>query len=100
MLKKTKKIPKSFQGILWSVNVKNLDLGKDRVYIIHQILSYGTLEQIRWLFGVYSRREIKRVFETSPMKVYNFPTFNFIKNIVLGLKEEPFFSKNYVATLY
>ncbi|MBZ1345507.1 MAG: hypothetical protein KY055_02690 [Candidatus Nealsonbacteria bacterium] len=98
--KKIRTIPSSFQGILWSVNVKNLDLEKDKVYIIHQVLSYGTLEQIRWLFEVYSKREIKRVFEASPMKVYNFPTFNFIKNIVLGLKEKPFSSKDYVSSIY
>jgi len=98
--KKIKTIPSNFQGVLWSVNVKNLDLKKNKVYIIHQILSYGTLEQIRWLFKVYSKREIKRVFESSPMKVYNFPTFNFIKNIVLGLKEKPFSSKDYVSSIY
>ena len=98
--KKIKTIPSSFQGILWSVNVKNLDLEKDKVYIIHQILSYGTLEQIHWLFGVYSEGEIKRVFEDSPMKVYNFPTFNFIKNIVLGLKKRAISSEKYVASIY
>lgn len=95
-----KTIPSNLQGILWSVNVKNLDIEKDKVYIIHQVLSYGTLEQIRWLFKVYSKREIKRVFEVFPMKVYNFPTFNFIKNIVLGLKEKPFSPKDYVSSIY
>ncbi len=94
------KIPKSFQPILWSVNVKNLDLEKNKNYIIHQILSYGNLKQIRWLFRVYSKEEIKKVFETSPMKIYNFPAFNFIKNIVLGLKEKSLPSKNYVSSIY
>ena len=32
------KIPKSFQGILWSANIKNLDLERDKGYIIHQVL--------------------------------------------------------------
>ena len=94
------RIPQSFQGILWSANVKNLDLEKDKVYIIHQILSYGTLEQIHWLFRVYSKEEIRKVFGTSPMKIYNFPTFDFIKNIVLGLKKKTIAPKKYVTTLY
>lgn len=94
------KIPSSFQGILWSVDVKNLDLKKDKVYIIHQILMYGNLKQIHWLFKVYSEEEIRKVFEFSPMKIYNFPTFNFIKNIVLGLKEKPLPSQKYVTSIY
>lgn len=95
-----KTIPSSLQGVLWSANVKNLDLKNDKVYIIHQLLSYGTLKQIHWLFKVYSKEEVKKVFETSPMKIYNFPTFNFIKNIILGLKKKTISPKKYVATLY
>lgn len=95
-----KTIPSSLQGVLWSVNVKNLDLKNDKVYIIHQLLSYGTLKQIRWLFKVYSKEEVRKVFETSPMKIYNFPTFNFIKNIILGLKEKSLPSKKYVSSVY
>jgi len=98
--KKIKKIPSSFQGILWSVDVKNLDLEKDRVYIIHQVLMYGNLKQIGWLFRVYSKEEIKKVFESSPMKIYNFPTFNFIKNIVLDLKAKSISPKKYVTSIY
>ena len=94
------KIPSSFQGVLWSVNVKNLDLRKDKVYIIHQILVYGNLKQIHWLFKAYSEEEIKKVFEFFPMKIYNLSTFNFIKNIVLGLKEKSFSHQKYVTALY
>ena len=96
---KIKKIPASFQGILWSVNVKNLDLEKDKVYIIHQILGYGDLDEIAWLFKIYSKEEVKKVFKTAPMRIYRAPTFNFIKNIILGLKK-PIPSKKYVTTLY
>ncbi|MBZ1348581.1 MAG: hypothetical protein KYQ20_02385 [Candidatus Nealsonbacteria bacterium] len=98
--KKTNKIPSSFQGILWSVNVKNLDLEKDKIYIIHQVLEYGNLKEIAWLFKVYSKRDAKEVFEKMPMKIYSPQSFYFIKNIILDLKEKPFSSKKYVATLY
>ena len=60
--KKLPEIPKSLQGILWSVNVARLDLERDKNYIIHQVLAYGNLEQIRWLFQVYGRQGVKDVF--------------------------------------
>lgn len=99
-LAKKNKIPYHLQGILWSVNVKNLDLEKDKVYIIHQVLMYGDLGEISWLFKVYSEEEIKNVFENAPMKIYSPQGFYFIKNIVLNLKKRIFSSEKYVATLY
>ena len=94
------KIPSNFQGILWSVNVKNLDLEKDKVYIIHQVLEYGDLNEIAWLFRVYSKKEVRRVFEKIPMKVYRPQGFNFIKDIILGLEKKQISSERYVTTLY
>jgi len=97
---KTKTIPPSFQGILWSVNVKNLDLKEDKNYIIHQILMYGDLKEIAWLLKAYSKEEVKKVFEEAPMKIYDLQGFYFIKNIILGLKKKPLSPEKYVATLY
>jgi len=57
-----KEIPKTLQSILWSASVKKLDLDSDKNYIIHQVLTYGSLEQIRWLFETYGRKTIKEVF--------------------------------------
>ena len=94
------KIPQEFQGILWLVNVKNLDLEKNKVYIIHQILMYGDLKEIAWLFKVYSKKEVKKVFEEAPMKIYSPQGFHFIKNIILGLKKKPLSPKKYVTALY
>jgi len=94
------KIPSSFQGILWSVDVKNLDLEKDKVYIIHQVLEYGNLKEISWLFKVYSIREIREIFEKMPMKIYSRPGFNFVKNIILDLKKKTISPEKYVSTIY
>ena len=100
MKKSLSKIPQSFQGILWSTNVKNLDLERDKVYIVHQVLEYGDLDEIAWLFRMYSRKEIKKIFQKMPMKVYSRPGFNFIKNIILGLKKKQISPEKYVSTLY
>lgn len=81
------KVPKSFQGFLWSVRVNNLDIDKDKVYIINQLLAYGTFKEWRWLFKTYPLSTLRRIFINKPLKIYHPSIFNFVKNIVLGLKE-------------
>ncbi len=84
----SKKIPKELQPILWSVNVKNLDLKKDKIYIIHQILTYGRWEDIKWLFHIYPKEIIKEVFISYPQKIYTPSAFNFVKNILLEINRK------------
>lgn len=91
---------KELQAILWSKDVKKLDFKKDRNYIIHQILSYGNLRQIRWLFKVYKREEIKNAFLKFPKKVYQPAVFYFTKNFVLNLRKEQLKEEKYVKTLF
>ncbi len=88
----------SLQGILWSKNIKKLTLEKDKVYIVHQILSYGNLRQIKWLFKIYGLKEIKEVFLKYPKRIYSAPVFYFIKNFILGLKNKKLSPENYVKT--
>lgn len=94
------KIPKDFQPILWSKDIKKLDWEEDKVYIIHQVLSYGTLEHIRWLFKVYDKKTIREVFLKNPKNIYTPPELYFIKNILLGLKNTILSKKKYVKTLF
>lgn len=79
-------VPKNLQGILWSRDVNNLDLEGDKAYIINQILAYGTLESIAWLFKTYSKDKIAEVFVNKPIKNYTASSFNFAKNILLENK--------------
>lgn len=79
-------LPANLSTILWSKNLKNVDLAQDKVYIIHQVLAFGELEDIRWLFKTFTQDEIFKVFLESPQKVYTKSSFNFAKNIILKLK--------------
>lgn len=79
-------IPKNLQGVLWSVDTDQLDLQKNKIYIINQILAYGTWEQLKWLFNNYSRAEITEVFKLHPGKDYTTAAYNFVKNILLDLE--------------
>ena len=76
------------QGLLWSKDLNSLDFEKDKTYIVHQVLSYGDIADIRWLLEVYGRDEAAAVFKESPKKLYQPAVFYFVKDIVLGLKDK------------
>jgi hypothetical protein len=80
-------IPHSLQGILWSKSIEKIDINKDKTYIIHQILAYGDMEEIKWLFKVYKKNEIKDAFMNCPRNIYTRPVFLFVKNFILGIKK-------------
>ena len=82
---KDKKIPSFLQAVLWSVDINELNLEEDKIYIINQVLAYGGMEELKWLFGTYSLKTTKAVFLNHPIKTYRAPTFNFVKEILLDL---------------
>lgn len=69
---------------MWSVNIAKLDLEKDRPYIVNQVLSYGTLNEIRWLMKTYGKDTVKQVFLKQPIKVYTPSAFRF-SQLLLGV---------------
>lgn len=94
-----RKVPKKLQGILWSVATADLDLQKNKAYIINQILSLGTLEEMKWLFKIYSKKVIKEIFLKRPAKSYGSSAFNFCQNILLDLNNKNLRAEKYVKTL-
>lgn len=63
-----------------------MDRERDKIYIIHQILSYGDLKELRQLFRIYDRKEVGEVFTKYPKKIYQPAVFYFVKNFILGLR--------------
>lgn len=94
------KIPPHFQGILWSIPLNKIDLARDKTYLIHQVLMYGNLKDVRWLFKAYPKDEIKKVFLNKPQKVYTPQAFNFTKNYILDLKNKKISPKNYINAIH
>lgn len=95
-----KKIPLSLRGILWSRKLENLNLGKDKAYIIHQVLAYGSLSQVKWLFKTFPKKEIIKIFTNLPRKNYSAAGFNFVKNYLLTLSHKKIKTDAYVKTLF
>ncbi len=92
-------IPKKLQPILWSTNVELLDIQKHKGYIIHQVLLYGTFEELQWLFDTYPRDEIINTFINQPSRMYSKSAFYFIKNFILGLKQKKLTEDDYVTSI-
>jgi hypothetical protein len=95
-----KMIPKHLQSILWSKGLDKLSLEDDKNYIVHQVLMYGDLKDIKWLFETYSRAKVREIFVQQPKRVYTAPTFNFVKNFVLGLKGKKLEEDKYVKSTF
>ncbi len=93
------KLPHHFQSVFWSANINNISLDKDKYYIIHQILSFGILNDISWLTSIYSKKDIIDVFMVS-FKDYSRPRFYFVKDAILGLKNWHPDEKYYVKNTY
>ncbi len=98
--KKLKRIPSSLQPFLWSKSVEKLDREQDKIYIIHQILNYGDLRELRQLFRIYDISEIREIFIRFPKKIYRPSVFYFIKNFILDLKDKRLREGDYVKTLF
>ncbi|OGG02090.1 hypothetical protein A2W14_04205 [Candidatus Gottesmanbacteria bacterium RBG_16_37_8] len=98
-MKKTMKLPRSLKPIFWSNNLNHLNIYKNKNYIIHQILIYGTMVDIRWLFKTYSKKEIIGVFVNKPSKNYPAEVYHFIKNYLLNLKNLELEADKYVTSV-
>ncbi len=95
-LAETRRIPRTFQPFLWSKNVGKMDRDRDKIYIVHQILSYGDFKELRQLFKIYDRKEVGEVFTKYPKKIYQPSVFYFVKNFILGLRNTRLRESDYV----
>ena len=91
--------PKKLQATLWSNNTNNLDIQNDKNYIIHQVLSIGNVEGWKWLFKAYKLKTLQDVFINNPAKIYRPDAFNFIKKILLSLKDRKLNKEKYVINI-
>lgn len=90
------KIPKEMQWLFWSVDINDLDVGKDKNYIISQVLNYGTWEDLKWLFRVYSEKEIKNVVKNPGRGLW----FRDVLNFWLLMFSEKLKKKDYQKAIF
>lgn len=58
-------MPNEFKKYFWDVNFKELDIEKNKQYIISRLYSYGNLKAIKWIKETYTSKDIKNVAKNS-----------------------------------
>jgi len=76
-MKKSKILPKKLQAVLWSYDIKKIDLERNKKEIITQVLNYGDWQDLKWLFRTYSEKEIKEVIKNPRRGVWFEKVLNF-----------------------
>jgi hypothetical protein len=71
-----------WQRLLWSAGVEDVDLERDKIYVIHQVLAWGEPEDLSLLFRIYAKEEVKRVFLEHPKRVYTRKALRFVELIL------------------
>ncbi|MBI2025245.1 hypothetical protein HYT04_00450 [Candidatus Kaiserbacteria bacterium] len=56
--------PPSVRACLWSYDISALDLERDKMLVITNVLNHGTKEATDWLFSRYSAPDIASVIQT------------------------------------
>ncbi|HBF67387.1 MAG TPA: hypothetical protein DDW36_03115 [Candidatus Magasanikbacteria bacterium] len=67
--------------LFWFTDPKQLDITKDKTLIIHHTLAFGSVEDIRYLFRLYSKQTIKRIFKQGKKGLYPPPAFAFARQL-------------------
>jgi len=81
-----RKIPKSFAPLFWFLDYKKLDPGEDKHLIIHQVLSYGTMDDLRELLKIYGFKTVRNEFKKPKAGLYQ-PKILAFCQYILGVKK-------------
>lgn len=79
-------IPKSFASYFWFVDHKKLNLEKDKHLIVHQVLSYGTMDDLRKLLKIYGLTVVQKEFKKPKAGLYQ-PNVLAFCQYILGVKK-------------
>jgi len=72
-----KNIPNSVQKVLWSYDLSKIDIKKDKEKIIFNVLNFGDLESVSWLWQQYSREELKKIIKNSIANNWSSKSLNY-----------------------
>jgi hypothetical protein len=72
-----KKLPKNFQRLLWSYDLKKMNAWEDKKEIITRVLNHGTWDDLKLLFKLYSEDDIKKTIKHPRRGVWFEKVLNF-----------------------
>lgn len=75
-------IPFSLQPYFHEYDLADLNVRRDANLIIQRTLEYGTWDEVRWLFQVYSRKRIQRFLCEHSERWLKPVTFNYWRKLL------------------
>jgi hypothetical protein len=93
-------VPPSVQALFWSAPHVPHTVENDAPEIIHKVLAYGDLEDIRWLKRTYDPDTLRRIFVDQPLAVYTPSALHFAATVVLHVEESVLDRNRYVKSVY
>lgn len=60
-----KTIPACLSKYFWDTDISQIDLHKNKKYLVSRILHMGDEEALKWLHQTYSNQELKKIVNTS-----------------------------------
>jgi len=69
-------IPASVKATLWSYDVSQMDIERDKERIITNVLNFGTKDAVDWLRVTYKKNEIADVVAHPKSGEWNKPSLN------------------------
>lgn len=79
-------MPKNFAPLFWFLDYKKLDLEEDKHLIVHQVLSYGTMDDLRELFKIYGFKTVREEFKKPKPGLYQ-PSVLAFCQYILGVNK-------------
>jgi hypothetical protein len=79
-------IPPDLQPYFQEYDLNALELRRDANLIIQRTLEFGTWDEIRWLFGVYGVRRIRRFLRQYGERWLKPASFNYWRKL-LGVRQ-------------
>lgn len=53
--------PLAKKSLFWDTNINNIDISRNKRYIIERILRFGDFDDCNWMRNIYSTEDIKNV---------------------------------------
>jgi len=78
-------IPKSLKPSFQEYDFQSLDLNEDANLIMQRTLEHGTWDEVRWLFGVYGRLQIRTFIRERGERMLSRVVFNYWRKL-LGIR--------------
>ncbi len=74
--KETATIPKFFAPILWSYNLSEFEIQKNKQIIIMQTINYGSWKHWQWITHTYGKEELRSIISEIPASAFRAPALH------------------------